>query len=267
MAGAKKSTWVGGTVFLGLVIVAAAWFLAISPTMSAAAEVRDQAQQTREQNDLLEMKVAKLKADFEKLPEYKAQLAVLQQQVPTSAMLSDYLRQLDQIAIAHEVTITTITPATPQAVVVAAAPVAVAPAPAESAPAEGASSTETPPAEGTEAVAPPSGGAPAGFTAIPFALTVVGTYDNTNAFLYDLQHATARLFLVTGFTGTAQGDSEASGGKPETHVGDQELAISGLTYVLPDALGVPAPVDPNATPPALPGAVPGKNPLVPVDGH
>jgi hypothetical protein len=267
MTGAKKSTWVGGTVFVGIIIAAAAWFLAISPTMSAASDLRDQAQQTREQNQLLEMKVAKLKADFEKLPEYQAQLAVLQQQVPTTAMLSDYLRQLDQLAASHEVTITTITPATPQAVVVSAPVVAApAPAPTETPAAEGAGSEATAPADGGVA-APPTGGVPAGFTAIPFAMTVVGTYDNTNAFLYDLQNVATRLFLVSGFTGTSQDDAAATAGKPETKVGDQELAISGFTYVLPDALGVPAPVDPNAAPPALPGAVPGKNPLVPVDGH
>ena len=49
--------------------------------------------------------------------------------------------------------------------------------------------------------------------------------------------------------------------------GDQELVITGFTYVLPDALGVPAPVDPAAVPPALPGVVPGKNPLAPISGR
>lgn len=268
MAGAKKSTWVGGTVFVGVVIAAASWFLAISPTMSAAAELRDQAEVTREQNTILEMKVAKLKADFEKLPEYKAQLAALQQQIPTSAMLSDYLRQLEQIAVSHGVTITTLTPSTPQMVVVAA-PVAPAPVPEETAAAEGESTedAETAATEGEVPPATPAGGAPAGLTAIPFAITVVGTYDNTNAFLYDLQNVTTRLFLVSGFTGTSQEEAQASGGKPATAVGDQELAITGFTYVLPDALGVPAPVDPNAAPPVLPGAVPGKNPLVPITGR
>ncbi|KQY25104.1 hypothetical protein ASD16_06595 [Cellulomonas sp. Root485] len=271
MAGAKKSTWVGGTVFIGLVIAAATWFLAISPTMSAAAELRDQAAQTTAQNDMLEVQVAKLKADFEKLPEYQAQLAALQQQIPTSAMLSDYLRQIDQIATAHAVTVTTIAPSSPLTVVVAA-PVAVAATPEPEATAspeatEGADAAEGA-AEGTEAAPAPApvSGAPVGFTSIPFAITVVGSYDNTNAFLYDLQNVT-RLFLVSGFTGTAQEEAAATGGKPATVVGDQELVINGFTYVLPDAFGIPAPVDPNAAPPALPGAVPGKNPLVPITGR
>ena len=265
MGSAKKSTWIGVTVFGAVVIMAAAWFLAISPTMSAAAEIRDQTDQTVAQNELLEMQLTKLKADFEKLPEYKAQLATLQQQIPTDAMLSDYLRQLEQIADAHTVTLTTITPAPAQAVAVVA-PAAAAPAVA---PAEGATDgTATPAATDPNAATAATGsGVPAGFAAIPFSLTVLGTYDNTNAFLYDLQNATPRLFLVSGMTATAQKEAEATAGKPATAEGDQELVITGFTYVLPDASAVPAAVDPNAAPPALPGAVPGKNPLVPIAGH
>ncbi|GIG20374.1 hypothetical protein Cch01nite_10980 [Cellulomonas chitinilytica] len=266
MVGAKKSTWVGGAVFVALVILAAAWFLAISPKMSSASDVRDQAEQTRQQNELLQMQVAKLKAEFEKLPEYKTELAALQTQIPTDVQLSEFLRQLDQIAVAHSVTITTLSPAAPTAV---AAAVAEAPAPA---PADG--STEAAPADGA---ADDAAGAtvndvaaalvPPGFTAIPVSITVLGSYDNTTGFLYDLQNVTPRLFLVTGFTGTAQKDNPASGGKPATSPGDQELLISGLMYSLPDPLATPPAADPAATPAPLQGAVPGKNPLVPIQGR
>lgn len=267
MGSAKKSTWIGATVFGALVIMAAAWFLAISPTMSAAAEIQEQAEQTVSQNEMLEMQLTQLKADFEKLPEYKAELATLQQQIPTDAMLSDYLRQLQQIATAHAVTLTTITPA-PAQLVALAAPAA---APEATAPAEGTEGTEgavEPAATDPSAVpAPPVAAGPAGLAAIPFSLTVLGSYDNTNAFLWDLQNATPRLFLVSGLTGTSQKQGEENAGKPATEDGDQELVVTGFTYVLPDAFAVPAPVDPNAAPPALPGAVPGKNPLLPIAGH
>ncbi|KRD45104.1 hypothetical protein ASE38_14025 [Cellulomonas sp. Root930] len=264
MGSAKKSTWVGATVFAALVIMAAAWFLAISPTMSAAAEIRDQAEQTVSQNEMLELQLAQLKADFEKLPEYKAELATLQQQIPTDAMLSDYLRQLQQIAAAHAVTLTTITPA-PAQLVALAAPAA---APEVTAPAEGTEGEVEPAATDPSAVAaPPVAAGPAGLAAIPFSLTVLGSYDNTNAFLWDLQNATPRLFLVSGVTGTAQKEGEENAGKPATVDGDQELVVTGFTYVLPDASAVPPTVDPNAPPPALPGAVPGKNPLLPIAGH
>ena len=108
---------------------------------------------------------------------------------------------------------------------------------------------------------------PTGFTAIPISITALGTYDNTLAFLNDLQNSTQRLFLVTGFTSTSQDQADASSGKPATAPGDQELIITGYAYALPDGLAVPETVDPAAAPPVLPGAVPGKNPLLPVPGR
>lgn len=272
MGGAKKSTWIGGTAFLAVLMMAAAWFLAISPKMDEAAATRAETEQTIASNDILEMKVAKLKADFEKLPEYQAELAAVRVQIPTEAMLADYLRQIDAVAVAHKVTVTTITPSTPQTVVLATPAEAAAPSPTEAAEdateGEGDEAEGDDEAEGTDTTAVPAStggepGVPAGFTAIPVSITVVGTYADTLAFLYDLQNSTARLLLVTGFTSTAQEEAEAAAGRPETNVGDQELVITGLTYVLPDALAVPV----EAEPVPLQPAVSGKNPLVPIDGR
>ncbi|WP_426592046.1 hypothetical protein ACPPVS_09595 [Cellulomonas sp. McL0617] len=267
MAGAKKSTWIGGTAFAAVLIMAAAWFVLISPQLANASETRSEAEQTRQQNEVLAMQVSQLKAEFAKLPDYKAQLAVIQQQIPTDAMLSDYLRQLDQIALAHSVTITSITPSSPTVVIPASAPVTAAPAPAT----DGSAATNGTAAatDGTAAPAAPAApatGAPTGFTSIQFSIDATGSYDNTLAFMNDLQNGTARLFLVTGFTGTALQAAPSSGGKPAINDGDQDLIVTGYTYVLPDALAVPAPVDPNAATPPLPGAVPGKNPMVKVSG-
>ena len=259
MGGAKRSTWIGGTIFVALVIVAAAWFLAISPMFAAAAESRAQAESTRQENQLQELKITQLKADFAKLPEYKAELAAIRGQLPADAELSAYLRQLNEIAAARSVVITSIAPAAPVAFV-PAIPVVVAPAPVA---ADTTTTTTTAADAAATTPAAPSGPVvPAGFAAIPFTLTVVGTYDNTLAFLADVQSATSRLVLVSGLAGTAQDESEASGGRPATAVGDQELVLTGFAYVLPDPAAAPAPVDTST----LPGAVGGKNPLIPVGG-
>lgn len=274
MTGAKRSTWIGGTVFVAVVIAVATWFLFVSPTLASAADVRSQAEQTRQQNELLSMKVTKLKADFAKLPEYKAQLAELQKQIPLGADLSAYFLQINKIAEAHSVTITSIAPDTPQTVKLAPAPKpatassdssadgstdssSASPSPSPSA-SSGASGAST-----TEGKAPT---VPDGFVAIPFSVTVLGKYADTVAFLHDVQRGTDRLFLVSGLTGTAQKDAAASSGKPATHEGDQELQISGFTYVLnPDlaSVVVTAPT-PAPTKPALPKPPSSKNPLVPV---
>lgn len=267
MGGAKRTTWIAGTVVVALLMLVASWFLAIMPKLSDASDVRAQAQQTRDQNDLLELKLTQLKADFEKLDEYKAELAGLQQQIPTQEQLAEYLRQLDAIATAQGVTITVLTPAVPEAVVLAAP--AAATTTTEST--DGTSSTDdsssTDESATTDTTAPVASGVPTGFMAIPVQMTAVGTYDATSAFLSDLQNGTQRLFLVSALQGTSQDDAESSGGKPATGVGDLEIIVTGYLYVLPDSLGTAAVVDPAAPAPTLPGAVPGKNPLVPIPGR
>ncbi|MDM7853403.1 hypothetical protein [Cellulomonas alba] len=274
MTGAKRSTWIGGTVFVGVVIAVATWFLFVSPTLASAADVRSQADQTRQQNDLLTLKVTKLKADFTKLPEYKAQLAGLQKQIPLDADLSAYFLQINKIADAHSVVITSIAPDTPQTVKLAPAP---KPATASSdSSTDGSSDSSTPSPSPTPTPSASAGASgtgsktatvPDGFVAIPFSVTVLGKYADTVAFLHDVQRGTDRLFLVSGLTGTAQKDAAAVSGKPATHEGDQELEISGFTYVLNPELAsvaVTAPTPAPTTKPALPKPPSSKNPLVPV---
>ncbi len=274
---ANKGTWIGGAAFIAVAIGAGTWFLGVSPQAADAADLRAQTEQVRSQNDLLELQIASLESESEKLPEYEAELAVIRTQIPTTAQLSEYLRQVNAMAAAHAVFLTNIAPATGQAFVPAlvAAP---APAPTETAGATDTESGEATDEETPTAPAAPSGPrVPDGFAAIPFSLTVLGTYDNTLAFINDLQTVSPRLFLVSALTATALKETEASGGRPATAPGDQELVITGYLYVLPDpAAGsqapAPEPTDPSATPtptptPALPAPVPGKNPLIPIAGE
>jgi Tfp pilus assembly protein PilO len=261
MAGAKTSTWIGGTVFVALVLMAAAYFLAISPTLAAAADVREQTAVAQSENDVLRASVVQLQADFEKLPEYRAELATLQTQVPTEARVADLLRELDAIAVARGVTLTSVNPGAGQAVVLAA-PATPAPAVAPVVETEG-KQADAPVDPAT--AAPAAAAVPQGFAALPVSVTVLGTYDNTLAFLADVQTAMPRLFLVSGLSGTAQKDAEASSGRPQTVVGDQELIVTGFAYVLPDRTVVGD--DASLESPPLPGAVPGKNPLVPIAGR
>ncbi|CAN5115968.1 hypothetical protein BH11ACT1_BH11ACT1_13750 [soil metagenome] len=265
MGGAKRSTWIGGTVFAALVIMAATYFLAVSPMLATASDTRAEVASTQQSNELLQLKIKKLAADFAKLPEYKADLAAIRVQIPVGADLSGYLRQIDAIAVAHSVTVTAVAPSPAQAVVPAVPAVAPAAATAPT-PAPTASASATPAAGASAAVAPAANAAPVGFAAIPFTMTIVGTYDNALAFLSDLQNATPRLYLVTGLTGTSQPKADASGGKPATALGDIELKVDGFTYVLTDPSAVPAVAAPATQAPALPGAVAGKNPLIPLGG-
>ncbi|MBN9374652.1 MAG: hypothetical protein J0I40_04510, partial [Cellulomonas sp.] len=101
---AKKGTWIGGTLFAAAVIGAATWFGAVHPTLSDAAALRAQTDDVNRSNQTLQTKVTQLAADFQKLPQYKQQLEALRIQVPTTAQLSDYVRQVQQNATARDVT-------------------------------------------------------------------------------------------------------------------------------------------------------------------
>ncbi len=263
MGGAKRSTWIGGTVFVALIIMVATYFLAVAPALATASDTRAEATSTQQSNDLLRLKITKLAADFAKLPEYKAELAAIRVQIPTNADLSGYLRQLDATAVARSVKLTAVGPSRAQTVVPAVPAAAAVPAPVTAPIAE---ASAAPAAPTVAAAAPAANAGPVGFAAIPFTMTVVGTYDNTLAFVSDLQNATPRLFLVTALTGTSQPKADASGGRPATAIGDLELVVTGFTYALTDPSAVPAAKDPAAAAPALPGAVAGKNPLVPLGG-
>jgi Tfp pilus assembly protein PilO len=261
---AKKGTWIGATAFAACVIGAATWFGAVSPTLTQAADLRAQTDQVNQSNNLLQAKVQKLAADYKKLPDYKKQLDTLRIQIPTTAQLSDYVRQVQTIADAHQVVVTNMQPDTAKAFTLAqSAAAAPSPAPTDTASPDASASTST--ATTGSGSTPAASAVPAGLAAIPMSITVLGTYDNTLAFLNDVQTATPRLLLVSGIQGTSQKDATASGGRPATHVGDQELVITGFLYVLPDPTAAPAPA-PTTTAPALPAPVPGKNPLVPVAG-
>ena len=269
MSGAKKSTWIGGTAFLCLVLIVAAWFLVIAPKRASAADVRAQAAQIEAQNDTLELKVAKLAADAKRLPELEKQLAQLRIGIPSDAALAAYLRQLDKVAAAHDVTIENVAPSAAQAVTLAqAAAPAPTPAPTESAAASVDAASSTPSETASPAATQPTANpVPEGFAAIPLSLTVVGTYDDTTAFVSDLQKTDGRLYLVGGFTATGQPDQEASAGKPKTKVGDQELVISGFAYVLPDAAAAATPAPEPTAGPKLPKAPNDKDPYTPVKGE
>jgi Tfp pilus assembly protein PilO len=237
MGTAKKSTWIGGTAFLAVVMMALAWFLLISPVLATADDTKAQTKSTEEQNAILQQKVDELKAEFEHIDEYKDELAAIATQITPTLDLAPYIESVDKVAEDSEVTIISVEPQAPYGVTVAEGSQAAvqtatgevsteapapAPSPSASAGTGGAAAAE----------APTTTAAPAGMTAVPVRITTVGTYQDSMTFLDKIQNQD-RLFLVTVLDGTLQEDSAESGGRPETELGDLELVIEGFMYVLP----------------------------------
>ncbi|WP_028046327.1 hypothetical protein [Cellulomonas sp. URHE0023] len=266
MAGSKSAPWIAGTVIISLLLIAASWFLLISPVTTATAEANEQTESQAQQNEMLQNQVVQLKAQSLKLDEYKAELAGLQLRVPPVTAVADFNRQLSALAATHSVTIISVA-VSPSETVVPLVPVAAATDPAATDPAT--TTDASAPAEGTVAedgtVTPAAPAGVQGFYQMPISLDVVGSYTNVEAFLNDLQLGDGRLFVVSALTATGQSDSEGSGGRPTTSPGDVEMLIAGSVLVLQDTNAAPpAPVDPAAAPPALPVPPGDKNPLVPI---
>lgn len=231
----KRAGWIGGAVFLVLVILAGTWFLVASPRFDAAAQTQQMAEEARARNDLLELQVARLRADYALLDEYRAEIAEIQVQIPPEAELDRILAEVHDLAEDTDAFIVDISPGLPE-IVTFAQPAPVAPEPAPVEPTEGEEPEQVDDGEATaeEPSEPePTGPVPIdGFIAVPFQITVLGEFDAVAAFLDGMQTGMDRLYLVTDLGGVRQQESEASGGKPEIEDGHVELTINGYAYVL-----------------------------------
>lgn len=243
--GARRSTWIGGTAVVAVLILLAGWFLLLSPLREDASSVRAEVDTAEQQNDLLELQVATLRSDFEKLPEYKTQLAALRAGVPSTIESSTFMRELDALAQSTGVQIVDLAFTPPMEVVPAGA---AAPAvPAE--PVEGESQDAAAVDPAAAPVVPAGPAAPRGLVGVDVNLTASGNPDAMNAFFTGLQDGSTRLVLVTGFELARQEAQGASEGQAAIADGDQRATIRATVYVLPERTAAAAPVtDPAAAP-------------------
>ncbi|MEO6201500.1 MAG: hypothetical protein ABIX44_10095, partial [Cryobacterium sp.] len=172
---------------------------------------------------------------FEGIDKLRAELADLRETVPSGAEIPAFIGQLDKIAQAQDVTLSSITVSNAEPYVPVVAMTPTDPAPVEGA-AAGDSAAAAPIDAATAAAAAADAAAAAAvpapvvndlitatnFVAVPISLTVSGTYEKTLDFVEGLQKGT-RLVMVTTVTTT----------KPEATSGITST-ISGFIYVLLD---------------------------------
>lgn len=254
MQASKARAWIAGTVFVAVVMLVAAWFLLVSPVLASASETSDLATAQDDQNALEQVRITGLKADFDKLDAHKAELAVLRQGIPAQLDHSQFQRDIATIAVAHNVTVVSLTTSSSLKVEVKL-PTAEAPAASETSETttDGAA-TETPAAEPAPLVSD--------MYEVPISIELIGTYENVLNFVTELQTVNPRLVLITGLEGTALKAAEASGGAPATTDGDLSVVLTGQMYVLLDDAAVATGEEP-APPTELPVPAPGTNPMLP----
>ena len=232
----KTRTWSAATSALCVLLIVAAYFLLIAPKRAEAADLRDQTVAQDQANQQSRLKIQQLKAQYAELPTKQAELAVIKQQLPDNPALPTLIRTLASMADATGVTLVSLAPAPPTAVVLAAAPV-VAPAVA--------------PAAGAPVAAPVAAAAPAAPTTSLFGITttmvIKGDYAASTLFVQKLQAAgvakegtqtakagaqMARAFLVQSIKVAPNADAATV---TKATKGQVQTTITGQVFVLKTA--------------------------------
>jgi Tfp pilus assembly protein PilO len=223
----KLKQWVALTVVGCLAIMAAGWFLLISPKRTDAAAVREQALSQEATNAGLRTQLEVLQAQAKDLPKKQADLARVAAKIPDNPGMPALIRALTAAGTSAGVQLVSVTPGAP-APVAAAAAVAVAPAPAAGAPAPAAPAPAA--AAPADPNAPVAAGPAGALAAIPVALNVVGGYFEVSQFLANLENL-PRAYRVTGLT-LAPGASPTSKDKASTEDGRVLTStITGSVYM------------------------------------
>jgi Tfp pilus assembly protein PilO len=267
MAG-KSNSWIGGTAVVAIAIAAGAWFVAIHPTLASAADQRQAASDQRNHNTVLQAQIAKLKSEFDHLGDYKDQLSQLRQKVPQTADLAALTREIQSVGDSTGVTLMVDAPGTPTALVVPE-PAAAKPQPSATASASPAATGTTGGAAGASQTTASGQSTVDGLFQIPLSVTVVGTYDQTVAFLDGLQQAMPRLYVIDELNATSLEPGGASGGRPAVKAGDLETVVTGYVLTMQAAAGAAPQPKPGATATPTPTQLPvpsgQRNPFQPVN--
>jgi Tfp pilus assembly protein PilO len=228
------------TAVLIIGILAASWFLLVSPKRSEAADLRGQATKQLASNDALVLKLNELKAQSLDLPKQKAQLALMHKQVPDNPALPTLIRDLTAAGKKVGVQVMSMKPGPPVPVVIAAAAVPVAAATTTT----GTDTSGSAAAGGAPAPVAPIAPVAAPLYMAPITLEIAGSYFEVEQFINRLERM-QRSFLVSGFT--LKPGAPTVGSTTSTTDG-LSLSITGQVFLSPNVA--------SSTPAAAPVAAP-----------
>jgi Tfp pilus assembly protein PilO len=231
--------WSALAAVLVVAIFAASWFLLISPKRGDAADLRGKAAAKSEENARLAEQITMLQEQQKDLPTQQAQLAAMRTQIPTNPALPSLNRDLTAAGKKAGVSIDSMAPSLPVALVEAPATTVVAPTTTGD---DSASSGSTGSTGSTTATTPPKHAAAPTSTLfkVPLTLNVTGSYFELEQFVSKLE-TVRRSFLVTGFK---LGASQSATAKP----GDLTIILDGRVFLSqPTTATTTAPVVAPAT--------------------
>lgn len=218
----KLKQWIAFTVLGVFAVLAAGWFLLVSPKRADADALGQQAATQVTTNSMLQTQLAVLKSQAKNLPQQQAQLAKVAAKIPENPAEPALIRALDSAATAAGVELVSISPSLPAA---AAAPAAVT----------------VPVAPGAAKAVPKAGVPVAGaLQSISVAINVVGSYFQIEQFFNGLEHL-SRATRVTGFS-LAPGSNPVKAAAAGATADDGKTLTTTITAQVYMATGRPAAV-------------------------
>ncbi|MDP9164913.1 MAG: hypothetical protein M3O32_02405, partial [Actinomycetota bacterium] len=175
-----------------LAVLAAGWFLLVSPKRATAASIRATTETRLADNAALRTQLNTLMQERQDLPQAQAKLAAIAAKIPDTRSLPSLIRALTTVAGSAGVDLVSITPGTT---------VLVAPT------AGGAAATPVAPRAPAARVSSASAGQ---LGTVPVSLSVAGTYFNLERFLNGIEELT-RAMRVTSLA-VSPGSGPAKGG-------------------------------------------------------
>jgi type IV pilus assembly protein PilO len=181
----KMKQWVALTVVGVLAVMAAGWFLLISPKRTEATSIRDETVAKQSANGALRTQLAMLKALAKDEPRQRARLAAVAAKIPDNPALPALIRALSGAAKDASVELVSMAPAAPAAYTGATA--------------SGAHAPTVPAATGSTSTAGAAAAAVPAMQVINLTITVSGGYFQVERF-FDRVESLSRALKVTGFS-------------------------------------------------------------------
>jgi Tfp pilus assembly protein PilO len=111
--GRKDRLWIAGGCLVALVLALAGYFVLIGPQRTTTAERDTQAADARAEIPVLKKKLADLRKDNERLPEYKDDLERLKAALPETVGVPEYLRLMQDMGARTGVAVDNVTLGSP----------------------------------------------------------------------------------------------------------------------------------------------------------
>jgi Tfp pilus assembly protein PilO len=222
--------WSAGAAVLVLAILAAGWFLLVAPKHQATADLKTKATSQEQANAQLQQQIQVLQAQQQDLPQQQAKLATLSTQIPSNPALPSLIRDLTAAANKVGLTIDSMAPAPPVALVAPLTAVAPVPPASTTDTTDTSGGTDSTATTTTTPVAPPV--AASTLFQVPLTLSVTGSYFEVEQFLNKLE-GLKRSMLISGLTMTPGGgvSTTTTSGGSDASASDLKVVLTGRVFL------------------------------------